>query len=524
MVIKTLNIENPFADYGNIVEDERFVGRKAAIEAIYNRVLGSHYGNLAIMGLPRTGKSSLAWNALMTKKTELSKRKILIERINIGSISSSKEFYLKLMDKILPNVRTLSYELYDQLTTSRKIYNESNSDNEIEFFFALIKQSNYRLIYVLDEFDNVINFFKLQDFQLLREFSISPETKICIVTISRRTIQELEPENGAISNFYGVFADLRLGMFSEADALEYWAWVKKQEIEISEEYTDKIKYLVGGHPYLIDQFNFYLWNELKTETNGNWEDIIDSTKSQLKLNLYNSLDSALKLLEIEKLYSKAFQLVLGPVYDVQSTDEEKLLKYEFIKRVDAEKKISLLGHNAGIIHKGASYICFSEYLTLYFKLKGAEIDFWPLWAETENTVRSLIKKYLKENFGESWENGYLIKYPSENRENTINKLKSERNKYQNKFPGKASSHIIDYTYPKDMYDLFIANDWEWFGFILGEGKQKKKEWAEKFNHLAMIRNPVAHNNIQFVPENQIQQAEIYCNELISKIKAWEVEK
>jgi hypothetical protein len=524
MVIKTLNVDNPFADYGSIVEGKRFVGRKSAIEAIHNRVLGSNYGNLAIMGLPRIGKSSLAWNALMTKKGELSKRKILIERINVGSISSSKEFYLKLMDKIMPNVRTLSFELYNQLSESRKIYNESNSENEIEFFFALVKQSNYRLIYVLDEFDNVTNFFKLQDFQLLRELSISPETKICLVTISRQTIQELEPDNGAISNFYGVFSDLRLGMFNEIDISEYWDWIKKQKIDISEEYIVKVKYLVGGHPYLIDQFNFYLLNELKIGTNTSWKGIIDSTASQLKLNLYNSLDSALRLLEIEKLYSKAFQLVLGPVYDVQSTDEEKLLKYEFIKKIDAEEKRNLLGYDMGVVHNGLSYICFSEYLTIYFKLKGAEIDFWPLWAETENTVRRLIKKYLKEKFGYPWEDNYLIKYPSENREMAINKLKRERDKYQAKFPDKASSHIVDYTYPKDMYDLFIANDWEWFGLVFGEGKQKKKEWAEKFNHLAMIRNPVAHNNIQFVPENQIQQAEIYCNELVGKIKAWEVEK
>lgn len=524
MVIKALNSENPFADYGNIVEGERFIGRKAFIEVIHNRILGVNYGNLAVMGLPRVGKSSLVWNALMTKKKKLSKNKILIERINVGSLSSSKELYLKLMDKILPNFRVLSFELYEQLIESRKIYNDSNNENEIEFFFALVKEFNYRLIYILDEFDNVSNLFRLQDFQLLRELSISPDTKICLVTISRRTIQELEAENSAISNFYGVFAELRLGMFSKTDVIEYWAWVEKQGIYISENYINKINYLVGKHPYLIDQINFYLWNELNIQKDNNWKETIEDTTSQLKLSLYNSLDSALKLLEIEKLYSKAFQLVLGPVYDIKSIDEEKLLKYEFIKKIDVDKKRDLLGYNIGIIQNNLSYICFSEFLTIYFKLKGAEVDFWPLWAETENAVRNLIKQYIKENFGKSWEEAYLEKYPSENRIMAINKLINERNKYQKKFPDKASSHIIDYTYPKDMYDLFISNDWEWFGAVFGEGKQKKKEWAGKFNHLAMIRNPVAHNNIQFVPTNQIQQAEIYCKEIIEKINAWKAQK
>ena len=50
MVIKTLNTENPFADFGGIVEGERFVGRSNAINAIHSRVLGTSYGNIAIMG------------------------------------------------------------------------------------------------------------------------------------------------------------------------------------------------------------------------------------------------------------------------------------------------------------------------------------------------------------------------------------------------------------------------------------------------------------------------------------------
>jgi hypothetical protein len=393
--------------------------------------------------------------------------------------------------------------------------------NQVKKFFKFCKRSNIRTTFILDEFDYSESIFSVADFQFLRELSTLPETKICLVTVSRRTIQELEPENGAISNFYGVFSELHLGLFDNNDISLYWKSFACEEIGISEEYTKKIEYLVGRHPYLIDQFNFHLYNELNIESDKGWEEIIENTTSELKLTLYRSLDSALKLLEEEKLYSKAFQLVLGPVYDVKSTDEERLLKYQFIKQVPEKQKQVLLGHNIGFSFNGKSYICFSDFLTEYFKLKGAEIDFWPIWSETENTIRNFIKKYLNSTFGQNWEEQYLLAYPSENRANAIDKLKQERDKYQNRFPEKASSHIIDYTYPKDMYDLFIANDWDWFGKIFGEGKQEKKIWAEKFNHLAMIRNPVAHNNIQFVPENQIQQAELYCRDIIEKIRTWE---
>lgn len=70
----TQSLNNPFSDFGGIVHGERFIGRKNAIEKIAERVLGPTYGNLAIMGLPRVGKSSLAWHAIMDRKEELISR------------------------------------------------------------------------------------------------------------------------------------------------------------------------------------------------------------------------------------------------------------------------------------------------------------------------------------------------------------------------------------------------------------------------------------------------------------------
>lgn len=67
----TQSLNNPFADYGRIVSGERFIGREKEIRMINQRVLGTAYGNLAIIGLPRIGKSSLAWHAIMDRKEEL---------------------------------------------------------------------------------------------------------------------------------------------------------------------------------------------------------------------------------------------------------------------------------------------------------------------------------------------------------------------------------------------------------------------------------------------------------------------
>ena len=64
----TESLINPFADFGKIVYGDRFVGRNYELKKISQRIEGDAFGNLAIMGLPRIGKSSLAWQGIMLKK------------------------------------------------------------------------------------------------------------------------------------------------------------------------------------------------------------------------------------------------------------------------------------------------------------------------------------------------------------------------------------------------------------------------------------------------------------------------
>lgn len=522
MVIKTLNIENPFADYGNIVEGNRFVGRTYAIEAIHNRVLGSNYGNLAIMGLPRIGKSSLAWNALMKGKEELSKRKILIERINVGSISSSKEFYLKLMDKALPNVRTLSFELYDQLAASRKIYNEHNSENEIEFFFALVRQFNYRLIYVLDEFDNVSKFFKLQDFQLLRELSISPETKICLVTISRRTIKELEPENGSISNFYGVFSDLHLKPFNDFDLNEYWQMVENIGIEISQEYKNQVYYFVGSHPFWLDMLNYHIFNGVKAETKSSLE-LLSEIGGELKKILWDNYDDIIALMDKEGLKNHFIQAVVGPIVNLTHMSIERLTKYGLVKPILARDKYGSYFQaliDAGLVTENdISYNSISMHLNDYLKQKETEFDIWALWNEAEHQVRNLITVHLKEKYGEDWRDAFVSANPR--KENDILRMEDMRARNKRTFGNLASDNLVSYTYPLDMWNCFISTDWTWFQRILS-GQQAT--WREKFLLLGKVRNPIAHSNREFVLQDEQTKAKEICNELIDNIKKWEENK
>lgn len=499
-----MNYINPFSDYGKIVQDERFVGRQKEITAIQNRLLGSNYGNLAIMGLPRIGKSSLAHNAIYKLKDDLKKKGTLVFWINTGSITSAKYFFLKLAFDTYAAIQDIIGES-DMISLEKSYDKLSIPDlNEIEFtsylqnFFRTVKVKNLKLIFVLDEFDNTERIFRVEDFQLLRELSNDPSTQLALLTISRRTLQELEPENGALSNFYQIFSDLHLGFYSESDLLLYWDFVKKHNVVVSNETISKIEHYASAHPFMLDLINNDIFNSIQGHS-INFEEIFNSIIDNLRLKIFYEYGTILKLMKEESIASKAIQIIVGPVYDVKQIDVEKLQKYQLIK-VSEDK-----------------YVGFCPYFSDYLKISQNEIDVWPLWSETELELRSLIKVFLETKYGDNWEEKFLKDGSNTKKGHYIESFKNMRDRNRKSFREKASEHLVDYTYPNDMIDCFISSDWKWFSAIF---KRNASDWVPIFNHLSKIRNPLAHNNSNFLRESDKNLALGYCQDILELIKKW----
>lgn len=385
MAIESLN---PFADYGSIVRGDRFVGRKKELNTIKQRVLGPNYGNLAIMGLPRIGKSSLAWQGILERKDSLLRDKTIPVFFQTGSCEDAISFFrqmVSLLDEemlfVCEDERYLKFGM-GLLKSIREENDLTDFTIAIQKYFKLIKRLGYKVIYVLDEFDSVQAFFTVANFQLLRELSYNPETKICLVTCSRKTIQEIEAKNGAISNFYGTFSEIRLGMYDDESLAEYWKRVDSF-FNPEHEYKGMANFFVGRHPFLLDYFNDYCFQHNLVD---NAEEAV--ILEEIRLNLLNHFSTIQDTLRHEDLLNKAIQLVLGPAYDVTKIEEEKLLKYNFLKIVDNQEKYDIMGHLVGSTYQGKSYTCFSDFFTNVFEQNFiADIDYWPLWTDTEKTVR-----------------------------------------------------------------------------------------------------------------------------------------
>lgn len=518
---------NPFSDYGGIVDRARFVGREEEIFAIENRVLGPNYGNLAIMGLPRVGKSSLAWTAIIGKKEQLLREKTIPVFLTVGSFKTSTDLLKSMVARVHDELELLGMEnrleqLTQKVTDSlfRHPLEPVEIVNRVQKYFRLLKRSGYKTIVVLDEFDSTESHFDFTDFQTLRELSTMPETKVCLVTVSRKTIQEIESINGAISNFYGTFSDIRLGLFSRKDMQLYWKRIEEYGISVDEEYKEKIDYFVGAHPFLLDLFNdeTFKYEILRYKKTGSGT--LQDVDRKIQLELLHFFENMLDTLNKEKLVDKAIQLIVGPVYDVSAMDEEKLLRYQFIEKTAASDKEKLFGRMIGPQVENNAYMCFSNYFSRLFEHRFVtDIDYWPLWTETERKVRKLIKTYLAGAYPPDWEKEIRKKFEGDAAWSEKFRALEVIRASNKKLFADASDHLIDYTLTRNMYDLFISTAWSDFFEKIFQGN--KKDWAKIFKFLSDIRNPMAHNNKEFISADQLATAKIYCDKIIKKIDSWE---
>lgn len=514
----TQSLNNPFADYGNIITGNRFIGRSFESQVIENRIFNKEkYGNVAIMGLPRIGKTSLAWHVIMEKEEKLRANNTIPLFISVGKYNNSHDFFYSLVALLNDELEFIfsDSEKFNRINSIAQslmqIENQNSFSLQVQKYFKFVKRIGYKVIFILDEFDSIQKYFSLADFQMLRELSISPDVDVCLVTCSRKTIKEIEATNGAISNFYNTFQDIRLGVYNNDDIKQYWNWVKK-DFSIDEEYIKKAEFYVGRHPFLLDLFNNFCYI-----SNNNLKD--NDILPQLRLELLNQFSTIQDTLKNEGILDKAIQLVVGPVYNVSKIDEEKLLKYDFIKVVENEEKVTILGRLIGASYQGKSYTCFSDFFTNVLERSIIEdVNYWPIWTETEKLIRNLIKTYVEERYGIDWETKIEADFASSQKTlESFNALKSLRDKSKRMFQN-ASDNLIDYTLTRDMYNVFINTGWlAWFNQVFGSDK---KAWSKKFDFLAEIRNPMAHNNSEFISEEQKTLATNYCQDIKNAIIEW----
>jgi len=489
-----LDFENPFADYGGIVRGDRFIGRRDSLRVVENRVIRPQEpGNLAIIGDYRIGKSSLVYKAVMDRREELLNRKQLPIWINLATYDQASNFFRSLVTRSYDEMEDHGWLTESIISVANRALQDELSWTEgygrIQRFFEKIRQSGFRILFVLDEFDHARYLFKgdISGFQGLRELSYRPEWRVTFVTTSRRTLRDIELQTKAISTFDGIFNKHYLGMFDEPDRQDYFARLSSVGIEVTSSLKERVRFYCGGHPYLLEMLGYEiveLFRECQVTD-------VDQAAHRIERSFLDQYDHMVSILSEDGSLNKMLQILFGPVVDVKQTDVDEFQRCGLIQSTER-----------------GSYVAFSAHFQTYLKLIERQSDLWPIWRETEIALRNVVTATMLEQNGEQWID--KLEKARSNLKPIFERCREAQQKEEKSFESRASRNLVDFTYPQDLFAIIFA---EWNTFKAFFGKDKSY-WDQRAQLLSKIRNPLAHNRDQALYDYERQIAEGYCKEIL----------
>jgi AAA+ ATPase superfamily predicted ATPase len=489
---------NPFADFGTAIYGKRFIGRDHELRLIDSRLFSEGgFGSLAVIGLPRVGKTSLLLEAVQRSEEKLSSIRAVVVREDLGIFSSAGQFFRSLIYDLLNAIREKGWVSEAiELQTARMLSEKTLSFYEIREVFRAIRKSGVRPVCILDEFDSGRYLFagKPECFHWIRELSSNPEFKASIILISKRRLPDIARIAGHDSNYwFNVLMTITLRPFSSDEVSEFYRRLESEGVNTNTETKDEAKDLCGQHPFLLDAFAYHAYEGLiqKIDLGLNWFRLTMRTTIR---EYYQQVITVLKDVEV---LDKLIQHILGPQWNITQDDLNAMVDYGVI--------CSPTEGNQSSFARG-----FDEYL--HFVESAVEI--WPLWRDTERSLRYAIENILQSKYGYNWSEE-VVKYQPKLKK-IIDIAKDTMAREKARFGDQAATSILAYTYPMDLY-RFMAFDWVNLGEpLLGGDKQG---WSVKFTLLSKIRTPLAHNRGEVVIEGERVQAEGICREILSRVKA-----
>ena len=214
--------ENPYADFGTTITEDRFVGRERELRTITSRIFGERsFGSIAVVGLPRIGKTSLVSEAVRRAEALPIGRRLVVVRSNVGEPGSVGELFRTLIEELAEEIRCRGL---DDALVNRQM-TEVLASPEIDFIrvravFRSLRRADIRPVWVLDEFDAGRRLFEgtPQFFHWLRELCSNPQFKAAVVIVAKRRLQDVARLAGRDSDYWAnVLMTLALKPLSDAE-------------------------------------------------------------------------------------------------------------------------------------------------------------------------------------------------------------------------------------------------------------------------------------------------------------------
>lgn len=497
------NKSNPFASAGTIVAGTAFVGRQEELRDIAERLFGTEFGNVAIVGIPKIGKSSLMHNALAAKKEKLwNEHRFLVVWYTLKKPSESiskndrRAIFLRLVSEVYHFLKDhQETKLMDALDEYYNIIKDqsivwSEFEQNILYYFEEVVYSGIRVIYCIDEFDYSKDVLGESEYELLREISYRNSNKIAIVTTSRRSIYDIEHYTGGGSNFYGTFENVYLKPFDKSEHIIQCNMADG----ISQEDVNKLFEIHGGHPFL---------NALVLKHYINSHDLDDSLYkvNQDVLLYYRDL---FYVMEKDDLADKVDKLYCGYNEGVTEEQEDYIYNCYGIFKEDEDGYI----------------IPYCSTFDNVLRQRYRENPFCLTWPEAERAIRKCISYAMTEEYGDDnyqlWVDE-IEDFPGLDR-SQFSRWKKQMAAEKSQFRARASQNIIDQLYPTD-YPFFFRKFWDDYLMAIFGQVHNLPSWEKNLHFIAnKIRNPEMHSRKNLINAEDQQKATLICQEIIDCVR------
>lgn len=494
---------NPYADFGATVRGGRFIGRASELRMISSRVFGpGAFGSLAIIGLPRFGKTSLIAEAIRRSDAESSVHRTVVVRLSVGEFDSISEMFTRLIEALR---EVLEERNLSNLEIERRVL-EALSEDVVNFdlvrrVFRAMRRSNVRAVCVFDEFDSGRRLFAdtPQCFHWLRELCSNPQFKAGVIFVSKRRLQDVSRLAGHESDYWqNVLMVSGLGAFSDGDIELFFAKLASDGVSMDAACRDAVQVTCGSIPYLLDCFAFHAWERVWS---GKLIEI-DWVRHKCHELARRYVDHVVPILQDSSLLSKAMQILIGPQRDVTSEDIRSL------------EELGVVREDGGCIVP-----CLPA-LVDHLRSVAQEIEIWPLLGQAERALRSGLEFELESAYGSDWA-GRLVR----SRPKLGELILGCQERFQRDDPrattGGSSKGLLKYAYPMDLYSIMCV-DWKLFGRPLLGGD--RHEWAIKFKLFAKVRTPLAHSREERVSVGDRVYAEGVFREIVERYRGWRQRK
>jgi hypothetical protein len=486
------NLPIPYS-VGGIVSGPRFVGRRTEIARIRQRVLDSGHDCTSLVGPPRIGKSSLAWEALMTQEVVARNPGVIPVWISLNTCADLPGLIRELVSGVrekLDHRRALSAPLrHDSdliLRDSARRWEDFYQDTKV--LLRQLRRERFRVVAVLDEFDSARSVFTVPHsaLQVLRQLGYENDHKVTWVTTSRRELRQIVNQSGAVtSNFPGIFDQVPVRCFSDDEMSELAGLAEAAGVRCDmAECISTLSWLTGGHPWLCAKAMSEVCHQWSALGVIDWQ-LLKQEMSRFLAGYYEDLWG---LLGEDGRADILLEVLFGPQKQATVSDLHGLAA-------------------SGLLMKtGDGYQAFSAHFADHLRTRSSRLGEDDLWRRAENQVREAIRGSFLANYGIDWPDEIAHRFPEIR--SIINRIGSYCEQ-EEPFTAKAAD-ILDFFEMSDLWTL-IKLHWELFEERLGGSPVV---WEARFRLLAEIGRPLARGEDFLTSQSARRQAQEYCAKLL----------